>query len=65
LCLYCETPERAAQLEGLSEVRKALGPPGASERAAAIVLEEIQTAQAVRQATQRAGIGIENKSCAG
>ena len=51
LPLLSETPERAAQLEGLSDVRKALGPPGASGRAAEIVLEEIRTAQAVRVTT--------------
>ena len=33
------SPERTAQLEGLAEVRRLLGGPGAAERAAAIARE--------------------------
>jgi len=34
-------PERAALLSGLEEVRRRLGPPGAAERAAAILDEAL------------------------
>ncbi|MBU1695307.1 MAG: lipid-A-disaccharide synthase, partial [Verrucomicrobia bacterium] len=39
--LLADTPERAAMLEGLREVSRALGSGGAAERAAAILLEEL------------------------
>ncbi len=39
--LVADTPQRAAMISGLAEVRKALGEPGGSERAAEIVLQEL------------------------
>ena len=35
------SPERAAQLEGYREMRETLGPPGASARAAAIIINDL------------------------
>ncbi len=46
--LLGDTPERAAMLDGLADVRRALGPGGAAERAAEILLEEIRAAQALK-----------------
>lgn len=39
--LLADTPERAAMVAGLEEVRASLGRGGAAERAAAVVLEEL------------------------
>jgi lipid-A-disaccharide synthase len=39
--LLADTPERAAMLDGLREVSRALGAGGAADRAAAILLEEL------------------------
>jgi lipid-A-disaccharide synthase len=39
--LLLDTPERARMIEALNEVAEKLGPPGAADRAAAIVLAEL------------------------
>lgn len=39
--LLADTPERAAMLEGLREVIRALGPGGAAERAASFLIQEL------------------------
>jgi len=46
LPLLCEGPERARQIEALARVRGALGGPGASDRAASVVLETALARQA-------------------